>query len=135
VVGTKGSVSVLRCGNERWYQKSSESLWEGLPTQFQPRSVVPFLVALSHRPFSFSEPRATGELEMMESVFAATNAQQEHDWLKTSRLLSIHNCNYGFCRDMHNRTSFFVSAASSLSLRIAASCPDTTPRQVHEPSG
>jgi hypothetical protein len=47
-VGTKGSVSVLRCGNERWYQNSSESLWEGLPTQIQCRSVVPFVVALPH---------------------------------------------------------------------------------------
>jgi hypothetical protein len=33
-VGTKGSGFVLRCGNERWYQNFSESLWEGYQRKF-----------------------------------------------------------------------------------------------------
>jgi len=48
-VGTKGSVSVLRCGRERWYQNSGPVALGRLPAQIEHIGVVPFLVAFSHR--------------------------------------------------------------------------------------
>jgi hypothetical protein len=51
------------CGFERskavvWCQTTGLKRPEWLPPQFQRRSIVPFLVALPHRPFSFPEPSA-----------------------------------------------------------------------------